>query len=102
MRGPLALLVAAALLVAQSGCSHYSENHRRGLLFTSGAAIFIGSVIAADGAYCSKEAAAGECEDGSDRQSLIDGGALFAAGLAVFLAAYFIKPKPPATAAPAP
>jgi hypothetical protein len=103
MRRPLALLVTAALLLAQTGCSHYSANHRRGLMTAGGAAVFIGAIIAADGAYCDDAGgAAGECGDVSDQNSLVQGTALLAAGVALFLGAYFVKPTPPAAPAPAP
>jgi hypothetical protein len=87
-------LLLAALLVAQSGCAHYSRNHRAGLLFVGGSATFIGSVIAADGAYCDSASASGECSDGNDNNDLISGVALMGFGLVVFGLAYYFKPAP--------
>jgi hypothetical protein len=88
---PVVPLVLAAFLVAQTGCSHYSENHRHGAMYGGGALAFMGSLIAADGAYCD---AGTDCTTDDDQKNLVSGLIMVGAGLTIFGIAYFIHPKP--------
>jgi hypothetical protein len=86
-------LVLATFLLAQTGCSSYSENHRHGLMYGGGALTLMGAIIAADGAYCDDSGNGGDCESGDDRRNLVSGLIMAGVGLGLFGVAYFTHPK---------
>jgi hypothetical protein len=88
--------VLTALLVTclslQAACGGYSENHRNGLLAASAVAVFAGSIMAVDGAWCDRSAGGRmECDD--DRAELRSGLSLLAVGLAIGGVAWLVRPR---------
>ena len=92
---PLACLVLAATLAAQ-GCSGASQNHRRGLLFAGGAAVFMGMVIVGDGLTCDDtfggDNGIDDCAD--DSGDLVRGGALIGLGVALGALGLLLQVEP--------
>jgi len=90
--------IAAVLVLAivLGGCGGYSENHRRGLVFGGGAAVFIGGIVALDGLSCSGSVGGdnGTSDCDEDKGDLIRGGALLGAGLVIAAIGLLVKPKP--------
>ena len=87
-----AAALGTALTLATAACGGYTENHRRGLLFVGGATVFIGTIIAADGAYCDDSTSrAGDCE--GDDADLAAGVGTLLVGAAILTAALLIHPK---------
>lgn len=89
MRVPAAILVLA--LLSPTGCT-LSTNQSRGLMYAGGAAVFMGGVIAVDGATCNEIAGAEQgCEE--DKTDLIGGVSLMAIGVALGTLGYILRPK---------
>lgn len=80
------------LLAFLTACAGYSENHRRGLIVTGAASVFIGGVIALDGAACD-ESAGGDMECDEENSEVLAGASLIAFGLLVGGVGYLVKAR---------
>jgi hypothetical protein len=91
-RLPAAVLLLT--LLAPTGCAGgLSSNQSKGMIYSGGAAVFMGSIVSIDGLTCSDVANGGQgCDE--DRSDLLGGVAIIGVGLVLGTLGYLLRPQP--------